>query len=72
MDCLDYQISQREKPIQVKVDETEAHPEPFYIEDEDRKHMRISIFSIVRRIREQRWNLVKNVEQYRYAYAFTK
>lgn len=35
-----------------------------------RSQERISIFSAVRRVREQRWNLVKNVEQYKYLYKF--
>jgi protein tyrosine phosphatase len=32
---------------------------------------RVSVFGAVRRVREQRWTLVKNIEQYRYVYGFT-
>ncbi len=31
---------------------------------------RVSVFGVVRRLREQRWNLVKTVDQYKYIYSF--
>ena len=33
-------------------------------------HRRLSIFATVRRIREQRWNMVKTADQYKYIYSF--
>ncbi|CDW76622.1 protein tyrosine phosphatase [Stylonychia lemnae] len=50
----------------------ESYPDPYYLDSEGKSQERVSIFSAVRRIREQRWNLVKNVEQYKYIYQFTK
>jgi hypothetical protein len=38
------------------------YPDPFYLELDNSNNERISIFAVVRRIREQRWNLVKNAE----------
>ena len=48
-----------------------VNPDPFYLDDEGKNQERISIFSAVRRIREQRWDLVKNQDQYKYIYSFT-
>lgn len=56
---INYQLENRGK---WDFDFTSQHPDAFYL-DQDRKHNeRVSIFSAVRRIREQRWNLVKNIE----------
>jgi len=34
--------------------------------------IRLSIFAIVRRLREQRWFMIKTEQQYIYLYTFTK
>ena len=44
-----------------------SNPDEYYGSEE-----RVSVFAIVRRLREQRWNLVKNVEQYKYIYSFIR
>jgi len=43
-----------------------AEPDAFYAGDKKR----ISVFATVRRIREQRWNMVKTADQYKYIYSF--
>ena len=42
--------------------ETNSYPDPYYENSDGSNKARISIFGAVRRIREQRWNLVKNVD----------
>ena len=44
----------------------------YYEDSNPINHERVSIFGTVRRIREQRWNLVKLCEQYKYIYAYMK
>jgi protein tyrosine phosphatase len=44
------------------------YPDDFYVEENNSNKERISIFGTVRRLREQRWNLVKTADQYKYIY----
>jgi protein tyrosine phosphatase len=46
------------------------YPDDFYVEENNSNKERISIFGTVRRLREQRWNLVKTADQYKYIYSF--
>ena len=52
--------------------DSSEYPDPFYLEGQEKSMNRISVFGTVRRIREMRWNMVKNVEQYKYIYTFMK
>lgn len=38
--------------------------------DEDLKDIRVSIFDLVRHLRELRWGTVKTVDQYKFIYEF--
>ena len=46
-----------------------SEPDAFFAENGPK---RISLFSVVRRVREQRWNMVKTEGQYKYVYEFFK
>ena len=51
--------------MKTRGDRKDVYPDGYYGNEE-----RLSIFGLVRRLREQRWNLVKTVEQYSYLYEF--
>jgi protein tyrosine phosphatase len=48
----------------------EKYPDLYYVAEDGSNKERVSIFATVRRLREQRWNLVKTSEQYKYIYHF--
>lgn len=50
----------------------EKVPDSFYLESDGTSKERVSVFGIVRRLREQRWNLVKTTDQYKYVYHFLR
>ena len=48
-------------------------PDPFYMSSSNllkNKWARVSVFAIVRRLREQRWDMVPERDQYVYLYKF--
>ena len=64
IESIEYQIDNRLALQDMQV------PDHYYVEPEGGE--RVSIFGIVRRLREQRWNMVKNAEQYKYVYTFAR
>eukprot|EP00347_Sterkiella_histriomuscorum_P023451 403334591 len=70
---IQYQIGVRSSASELNNDQRETYPDAYYLDQENGQSVeRISVFSSIRRIREQRWNLVKNTEQYKYIYSFTR
>ena len=61
-------------PNETGFDEVREEPDDFYVDNKDtqsdKSWCRISIFAMVRRLREQRWGMVSTNEQYAYVYQF--
>ena len=63
IEAIWYQWENKEMLIKEKEFSSKAeHPDSYYLDEEGHCQARVSVFSGVRRIREQRWNLVKSYD----------